>query len=154
MFASGITHVESHTGITHGIAHGNHTWNHIHGITHGSTYMELHTESHTRNHTWNHIHGITYMDVGNAGFGDDEDDHQEAAGSCQAPCQSLCPPSSSTSPSTAAPTPSSPRFAHCCSIGLKCQNAASQCSVSVPLLFFTCSLPFAMSMRPSLSSRA
>lgn len=86
--------------------------------------------------TWSHTHGITYMQVGIAGFGDDEDDRQEAVGPCQAPCQySLCPPSSCTRPPKAAPTPSSPRFAHRCSIMLNCWHAASQCSVSVPLLF-------------------
>ncbi|KAA6421764.1 MAG: formin domain containing, partial [Trebouxia sp. A1-2] len=46
-----------------------------------------------------------------AGFGDAEVDHQEAAGPCQAPRrESLCPSSSSTSSSKAAPTPSSPRL--------------------------------------------
>ena len=72
--------------------------------------------------------------IGYAGFGDDEVDHQETAGSCQAPRQqSLSASASSTSPPKATATPSSPRFAHCCSIMLKPQNATSQCSVSVPL---------------------
>lgn len=93
--------------------------------------------------------------VGYAGFGDAEVDHQEAAGPCQAPRrESLCPSSSSTSSSKAAPTPSSPRLptaaALCRIVDMQQANAVflSHCSSCTGSLYVAAFMP------PNLSSTA